>query len=156
MFHNTYDQKEQHHFILKVNKENLKEINQSLFKDDNYYFFYNRILVVPENEMILTHRDSVPTMRTTTPLYKDCRTKFCSVSLNRFGYINVIETGNPIVAETQDNVKLVGDISPFVFFNLTKSDYMMDSDFKELCAVLFWNYLCFCGGVDFGERRNSD
>ena len=146
--------------ILNVDRERLKEINQMLFKDHNYYFFYSRYIYMgktPSSEYTeSTLGDSVPTGRHFGTLNYNAAFGVGPV-LNFDGYIKVVPDDNPAIRLTKEDIAIVGDFSPTVFMcnvmgiNVRELSHTV---VKELCAVLFWRYICSCACIDLIGRKS--
>lgn len=149
-------------FIMDVDRVKLKEINQMLFKDHNYYFFYARYVYLdkplPDNETC-TDTDSVPTVR----IYRPRNQRMLGFwwlfgsLLNPAGYIKTIPEDNFAVRDMHRDLEAAGAMSISMFAsNILGVNVRETSNpvIKELCAVVFWRYLCICGGVNLAERKN--
>lgn len=147
--------------ILEVDKAALKEINMLLFEDYNYYFFYSRYLQIDKRSadaIQVPETDSVPTIRDYRPANQRLVGFWWLFGpvFNRDGYIKVVPTDNPAIRDMQRDVEAAGDLSITMFManimgvNLRE---ISQPEVKELCAVVFWRYLCACGGVDLVGRK---
>ena len=148
--------------ILNVDRERLKEINQMLFEDQNYYFFYGRYIymgkIPPSGYTESTVVDSVPTRR-----YYSSRSITETFGfgvgpiLNLDGYIKVVPEDNPAIKRTKENMIYAGDFSITIFMcdvmgiNVREVSH---SVVKELCAVAFWRYICSCACIDLIGRQS--
>jgi hypothetical protein len=152
--------------ILVVDRDRLKAINRILFRDENYYFFYSRYLTVPikdvsEISQYENIRDSVPTIRNyIQPQKKHMLQWWYVFPHNPDGYIRLLverEQNNPFVLDMATDMATAGDFSITLFMsNLQFSNLREISRpmIKELIAVVFWQHLCFCGGVDLVNRKS--
>jgi hypothetical protein len=154
-------------FVVHVNRDRLKEINHVLFKNENYWFFYARHLIIPvkqHSEMQQHHDclDSVPAVRYYT-MDSRRRTEIIYGGLffprNPNGYFRSLtekEGDNPLVRDMVRDMELAGDFSITLFMNNVMHRNLREISnpiVKELMAVVFWNHLCFCGGVDLVNRK---
>ncbi|MDR1897370.1 MAG: hypothetical protein LBR10_11330 [Prevotellaceae bacterium] len=151
-------------YILKIDRKKLAKINEDLFKDENYYFFYARYLTVrvKEHSEEVQYRDvhdSVPTIRFYTTDSRRTGTSYYSFHYNPEGYMRRIaeqNLENPLISRMDADMKAAGNFSLTVFlgnalyFNLPE---MSKPVVKQLTAVIFWRYICFCGGVDLVGRK---
>jgi hypothetical protein len=141
-------------FVLYVDRHELQAINQRLFKDENYYFFYKKYVIVPENELLKIHQDSVPVKRTSAPASTGIL--LLAPILNKDGYIREVTEWNRVVLSAQYLMRAFGDIGMTVFVEGVLHDGLREISApaaRELCAVLFWRHLCYCGGVDLVNRK---
>ena len=149
-------------YILNVDRSRLREINRMLFKDHNYYFFYVRYLHVDKGASgHSTHlgMDSVPTVRDNRPAHEKSIGFWWLFGdiLNKGGYIGVVPEDNPAIRDMRSDLELTIDLSITVFLpnvlgvNLRE---VSKPEVKELCAVVFWRYLCASGGINLVERQN--
>jgi len=145
------------YLVLGIDRAKLKEINQMLFRDHNYYFFYNRVIDMwpidpSEYEYPL---DSVPASREFGSFSASERLKrkkyTIQPNLNRSGYIAVPEE-NPVVMYVKKDFALAGDLSPGAYYyeGLFRE---LTQPVKEYLAVVYWKYLCILGGIDLEERK---
>lgn len=145
-------------FILDIDRSKLKEINQMLFRDHNYYFFYARYIymgkVPPPGYKDPIDVDSVPTVRSFGSINWGARG--IRPILNKDGYINVIPDDNPVIIVMKDDMERAGDFGISIFMGnvLLNLREVSQPIVKELCAVAFWRYLCVCGGVDLVGRKS--
>lgn len=142
-------------FIVQVNRDQLEKINQILFKDENYYFFYALRLEDVGSGNKDSYRDSVPTVRyNTSNNYHS--TTLPVPQLNKDGYIREYKGKNSSIIQAKDIMMVAGDISIILFTaNILNTNLRTASDpeVKEFSAVLFWRYLCYCGGIDLENRK---
>ncbi len=155
------------HLIFQVDREKLNDINQDLFKDKNYYFFYARqvydergkdgpLEVVRERSL----DDTIPTVKLLFRRMLDVYRHYQYYSyLNYGGYIERIgqlpdSTGIVKAVkfwlETGTYVH-VFDYQAYYTYHLEETS---DPIAKELGAVLFWNYLCYCANIDLEGRKD--
>jgi hypothetical protein len=152
-------------YILQIDRKKLEEINAELFKDKNYYFFYVRyllILVKNSHEVSMEQYDnnSIPTIRKyiKNPERTDTWWWYDS-PVNFEGYIQrLIEQHeeNPLIRDAAIDMKLSGSygISLFALNVLGRNLREISNPVvKQLGAVLFWRYICFCGGIDLIRRK---
>jgi len=145
------------YFVLDIDRDKLKEINKMLFKDHNYYFFYNRVIdmwpVDPRGYEYPV--DSVPTSREFGSFRASERFKrkkyTIPPSLNRNGYISVPED-DPVVKYVKEDFFKAGDLSPSGYYSYGLL-HELSQPVKEYLAVVYWKYLCLLGGVDMEERK---
>lgn len=146
-------------YILNVDRDKLRKINQVLFKDQNYYFFYVRYFYtwnkLSESE---SYADSVPTIQDNNPPSKVFRGLWWLFGdiLNRDGYIKVLPKNNPAIHVFKEDLERAGSFSPGIFSEnvlLLNVREVSQPVVKELCAVVFWQYLCASGGIDLIGRR---
>jgi hypothetical protein len=150
-------------YILQIDRKKLAEINVDLFKDENYYFFYAKYLLIPavmKDYMEIEH-DSVPTETRYIDNFSR-RTNMMGwwnhIPHNHNGYFQRVmakHIENPSIRNIDTYVKVSGsmDISIFMYHKFDVRE-MSNPVIKQLAAVLFWRYICFCGGVDM-VRRNG-
>jgi len=146
--------------ILNVDRVRLKEINQMLFKDHNYYFFYSQYIYmgkIPPTEYLETIvEDSIPTRRVFgTRSFNG--TFGVGPILNFDGYIKVVPDDNPIIRNTKEDIMIAGDLSITIFLcNVMRTNVREISHpiVKELCAVVFWRYICSCACIDLIGRKS--
>ena len=146
--------------ILNIDRNRLKEINQMLFEDHIYYFFYARYIytvrrrgepltIEPTSDII----DTIPTIRTSGPYPSNFG--YYPV-LNYAGYINVVPDNNPAIKCVKEDMAAAGELSLIIFMSNVMFINVREVSqpvVKELCAVVFWRYLCICAGVDLIERK---
>lgn len=153
-FHNCFWQtgSDGFYIVLHIDMAKIKEINQILFKDHNYYFFYTRVIDMwqVEESSYSTPLDSIPTTRI---FGKVKRKKYqIQTQLNRNGYMAVPED-NPVIMNMKRIYSIAGDLSPGSFY----SDELirdLSKPVKEYLSVIFWKYLCILAGVDLEERKS--
>jgi len=77
--------------------------------------------------------------------------------LNLDGYIKVVPDDNPAISVTKEDIMLAGDLSITIFMcNVTGINVREISHpaVKELCAVVFWRYICSCACIDLLGRKS--
>jgi len=144
------------HVILDVDRTKLKEINQMLFKDHNYYFFYARYIYMKQSRPLGYDYpiDSIPTIR---EFGNVVRKKYVvtDVALNWNGYIKVMSDDNPAIRRVKENFAAAGcctlTMTSFSIKDMGRE--VSQPEVKEYCAVIFWKYLCLLGGFDFEGRK---
>jgi len=146
------------HIILIVDRDKLREINQLLFKDHNYFFFYSRYIHIREDTPPVytdIESDIVPTVRGFAPGIN--MAKYGTMPfLNRNGYIKVANEDNIAVKIAKEDIEISGDLTvTLIFENLMQANLREISQpvVKELLAVVFWRWICICGGVNLVERK---
>ena len=145
--------------ILNVDRERLKEINQMLFKAPNYYFFYSRYIYMGKPSSGYTEtivEDSVPTRRHFGTRSHN-ETFGVGPILNFDGYIKVVPEDNPAIRVAKEDIVLAGDFSPTIFISNVMGINVREISHpivKELCAVLFWRYICSCACIDLLGRKS--
>ena len=141
---------------INVDKERLNEINEMLFDDHVYYFFYARYIYWGEWQSEFYEQeflDSVPTIRgfSIDPL------KYGNIPvLNLDGYINAVPDENPAIRNGKEHIVLLGEVSLGIFMQETLGANLREISHqivKEFCAVILWRYFCNIAGVDILERR---
>jgi len=141
--------------VLDIDRNKLKEINQLLFKDQNYYFIYARYIYMGQ-KIPLDYKapiDSIPTLRgfaLRKPTYEPLPI------LNYEGYIKVVPDDVPAIELMKEEVRLANGMSLTIFMcNLMGVNVREVSNpvVKELCAVVFWRYICWCAGIDLVNRK---
>ena len=146
-------------FVLNVDRDKLKEINQMLFQDHNYYFFYAHYYIYvgkmpPPGYIEPKGVDSVPTVR---HIGGNNNGKFgYHPVLNMDGYINVVPDENPAIKRTKEDMKVAGGLSLTIFMSNVMGINVREisqPSVKELCAVAFWRYVCNWGGIDLVGRK---
>jgi len=147
-----------HLITLDVDRDRLKEINQMLFKDHIYYFFYVRYIymgrIIPLDYREPIEEDTVPTKRVFLARSDD-RYGIYPI-LNKDGYIKIVPDDIPAIKLVKEEMSLTGDLSITIFMNNVMGINVREVTkpiVKELCAVVFWRYICNCGGVDLVERK---
>jgi hypothetical protein len=150
-------------YIIKVDREKIAEINTDLFKGEIYYFFYARYLTIPlknGNERFQHYNDTIPTVRSYTlaDVHREIKTWY-PLLYNPDGYMRRIVEQNiedPLIRDMNEVMELTHsyDIIQFMIDVLNgKLREMTNPVIKQLSAVLFWRYICFCGGIDLESRK---
>ena len=117
--------------VLNIDRAKLNEINQMLFEDHNYYFFYaHEFGDVQRKKYIITPE------------------------LNRNGYIKVVPEDNPLVKHVKESFALAGALSPTSYAIVEEMpNELSQTQVKEYLAIIYWKYLCILGGIDLVERK---
>jgi hypothetical protein len=151
-------------YVIQVDRKTLAKINNELFKDEIYYFFYARYLTIrikkDGNEMFQHYNDTIPTVRGyTTDTRREIKTWY-PVLYNPDGYIQrILEQNieNPAISEMDTVMKFSRSYDiPNLITNLVivgNLREMSDLVVKQLAAMFFWRYICLCGGVDLESRK---
>jgi hypothetical protein len=150
--------------ILQIDRKRLAKINAELFKEENYYFFYAKYLTILENDDLeISHsdeHDSVPTVRSyTTRVPNPTDTWWWYVfPYNRDGYMQQVvklHSDNPVIRRAGDDMRASGGFSITLLSGNVQNNLHEISNplVKQLAAVVFWRYICFCGGVDMVNRK---
>jgi hypothetical protein len=150
-------------YVMQVDRRKLAKINNELFKDEIYYFFYAKYLKIPiknGNEMFQRYNDTIPVVRYYTPdTLREIKTWY-PVLYNPDGYIQrILEQSieNPVIYEMNDVMKFSGsyDIVMLITNFLITGNLREISNpvIKQLATVFFWRYICFCGGIDLESRK---
>jgi hypothetical protein len=153
-------------YVMQVDRKKLAKINTDLFKDENYYFFYARYLAFLSErypDKISQHHDYndvVPTIRYyTKDTIRTPTSSWSSFPYNPDGYMRrIVEQNmeNPVIRNVRADMALAGTYGINLFIinifdgNLGK---VSDPVVKQLGAVIFWRYICFCGGIDLISRK---
>jgi hypothetical protein len=151
-------------YVIQVNRKKLAKINDALFKDEIYYFFYAKYLTIKMedgNEMFQHYDDTIPTVRSYTNknTHYEIQTWY-PVLYNPDGYIQrILEESieNPAIYEMNKVMKLsrnydiIGLITNLLIVGNLRE--MSNPVVKQLTAMFFWRYICFCGGVDLVRRK---
>ena len=142
--------------VLNIDKTKLKEINQILFKDHNYYFFYTRVIDMwPTDPRGYVYPvDSIPTSREFgSNMGKVKRKKYkIQPNVNRNGYIKVRDEDNPVIKYVKEDFVSAGDFSMSSYY-YEGIFHELSQQVKEYLAVIYWKYLCILAGVDLEERK---
>jgi hypothetical protein len=153
--------------ILQIDRKRLAEINAELFKEENYYFFYARYFTIQANDTLemlpnSDHLDSIPTMRV---YVSDIRRMegmwwWYIFPYNPFpgGYMQQVvklHSDNPVIYRAGDDMRASGGFSITLLGGNIQNNFQEISNpiVKQLAAVVFWRYICFCGGVDMVNRK---
>jgi hypothetical protein len=154
-------------YILLVDRKKLAEINAMLFKDEIYYFFYSRYLLIPTKDSSKSgnyyyDNDSIPTItRYLDNIYRwrNAIRWWYYVPKNHNGYFqHIMEqyADNQSIRNIKAYMEATWDIDLSIYRNYTVDLREMNTPvMKQLAAVMFWRYICFCGGVNFVERKES-
>jgi hypothetical protein len=156
-------------YILHIDRKKLAEINAELFKDKNYYFFYIRYLLIPvknspevppEGTLEEYNNDSIPIIRKYVNNPEQTNIWWWYYTpLNFKGYISRLveqHEENPLIRDVGNDMKLVRSygVSLFVLNALGRNLREISNPVvKQLGAVIFWRYICFCGGIDLVRRK---
>ena len=145
--------------VLNVDKKKLKEINQILFKDHNFYFFYVRVIDMWPSRLTKDYvhpvEDSIPTHWSINSRGVKRQKYLITPELNRKGYITVPED-DPVVKYMKENYAKAGGLSPTNYsieFMVRELSHELSQPVKEYLAVIYWKYLCILAGVDMEERK---
>ncbi len=141
---------------LTINVESLNEINDELFSDSVYYYFYPRLLFLDSYED-LYYSDVNKSQIINNSIYffgkKDHTTsKFGIYLSNR--YLNEIVIRNPNIKALNDIYNYssaMGIVSYFMIADIVLTNFtdIENEVLKELTAVVFWKYLCDKKGISF-------
>jgi hypothetical protein len=167
----------EYQYILPIDRKKLAEINAELFKDEIYYFFYARYLTIPVkdsssdvyeiNAIRMDYPDSIPTIKNyvaTNFRRPEFMWWWYSFPRNPYsgGYLQQLinrHPENPVVCEVDTVLQAMGgvysDFNAILFISnvLYQLHEISDPVVKQLAAVVFWRYICFCGGVDLINRK---
>jgi hypothetical protein len=151
-------------YVMQVDRKRLAEINNDLFNDEIYYFFYARYLRIQmknrnDSAMYQHYNDTIPTERFyTTDIRREIKTWYPLLH-NRDGYLQrIVEQNieNPLIRDMNEVMEFTHnyDIVQFMGNVLNKNLREMSNPVvKQLAAMLFWRYFCFCGGIDLESRE---
>ena len=157
-FHNCFWQTgaEGFHIVLDIDRAKLKEINQILFKDHNYYFFYAKYIYmgqIPDEFPFPSFVDSVPTDRR----YGRTNIKKYIITpvLNQNGYIKVMPDDNLLIKQVKEDIALAGVAPTPTSWAIVQDMWseVSNPQVKEYLAVMYWKYICILAGIDLEERK---
>jgi hypothetical protein len=151
-------------YILQVDRKRLTEINAELFKDENYYFFYSRYSLISvkssKSDNYYYDNDSIPTfIRYLDDIYRwrNAMGWWYYVPKNHNGYFRRIMeqyADNPSIRNINAYMEATMDIDISIYMGSRFDIREMNTPLmKQFAAVMFWRYICFCGGVNFVERK---
>jgi hypothetical protein len=154
---------------LIIDKRELKEINNDIFKRDfsHFYYFFNDVLYITEKDaerakkLIESHPD-MPIMTilfegdinnhpSHTPKFEESHNIYMPLN---YGFINDISNNN---LKTIAFIKEINDAAGVLHLSLLASffvnfeglDELQYKEVQKIISVMFWKYLCLQAGFGF-------
>jgi len=141
---------------LNINRDELKKINQILFIDTNYYYFYPKILFYDSYNAFKSANNAVEIDKNAIVFFdkEDQNTTKYGMYFNDKGYFKALINSNAhleMIEDINDYYFYAGVLSYFVFADimLTDASCFENNIAKELTAVVFWKYLCDQSNISF-------
>jgi len=143
--------------LLTVNTDSLETINQLLFSDSIYDYYYPGLLFFNSYDDFKKSEENNKEIGQNSIIFfnkKDQTTTKYGVYLNKNSYFKYMVDRNAhikAIREINAYYSLSGILSYFMFTDMMLNDInvLENEEMKELTVVVFWKYLCEMAGIVF-------